>query len=107
MTDTANSRMDKKTIIMGIAIIDLKEDAISPRRFINKWPAIMLAVKRIVRVIGRIKFLVISIRIIKLIRGNGVPDGRACIIMVLEALVQPNIIIANHIDKAMGSTEII
>ena len=48
---------------------------IEPKRFINRCPAIMLALSRILRVRGRIRFLIISIRIIKLIKIVGVPVG--------------------------------
>jgi len=41
----------------------------------NKWPAIMFAVKRIAKVPGRIKFLIISIQTIKDINNGGVPWG--------------------------------
>lgn len=39
----------------------------------NKWPAIILAVSRIVRVIGRIMLLIDSMHTIKGIRMVGVP----------------------------------
>ena len=45
------------------------------KRLISRWPATILAVSRIARVIGRIMFLMNSIRTIKFIRGSGVPVG--------------------------------
>lgn len=50
-------------------------ELISPNRVISRWPAIMLAVKRTDREIGRIRFLIVSIRIMNGIRIVGVPDG--------------------------------
>lgn len=46
-----------------------------PRRDISKWPAIMFAVSRTHKVIGRIRFLTSSIITIKFINGTGVPWG--------------------------------
>jgi len=48
----------------------------SPKRLINRWPAIIFAVRRIESVIGRIIFLISSINTIKFINGIGVPLGR-------------------------------
>lgn len=45
------------------------------KRLISRCPATILAVSRIARVIGRIMFLMNSIRTIKFIRGSGVPVG--------------------------------
>lgn len=47
-----------------------------PNRVNNKWPAIMLAESRIESVIGRITFLMVSIKIINIISVKGVPVGR-------------------------------
>jgi hypothetical protein len=44
-----------------------------PIKVINKCPAIILAVKRIANVPGRIIFLIVSINTIKDIRVPGVP----------------------------------
>jgi len=56
---------------------DWLEDPISD---VNKCPAIMLAVNRITRVIGRIISLIVSINTIKgkVIRIKGVPQGVRC-----------------------------
>lgn len=52
-----------------------KEIKKPPIRDINKWPAIIFAVNRKVKAIGRIKFLSNSTITIKLIRKTGVPVG--------------------------------
>jgi hypothetical protein len=54
-------------------------------------------------VIGRIKFLVISIKTIKFIRGAGVPMGTRWIIIFLNELIQPNSIIIIHSVIAAGN----
>lgn len=46
-----------------------------PRSVMRRWPAIMLAVNRTQRVMGRIMFLVSSMRTINLMRATGVPWG--------------------------------
>lgn len=68
-------------------------------KVINRWPAIMFAVNRIVKVIGRIIFLIDSIKIIKGIRILGVPWGTKWINICLVLLIHPNNIILNHKGK--------
>ena len=46
-----------------------------PSRDMSRWPAIRFAVSRTHSVIGRIRFLVISIITMKFISGIGVPCG--------------------------------
>jgi len=46
-----------------------------PINDIRRWPAIMLAVSRKVKAIGRIKLLKISTKIMNLMRKVGVPVG--------------------------------
>lgn len=46
-----------------------------PNKDMRRCPAIRLAVSRTHRVMGRIKFLVISISTMKAIRATGVPWG--------------------------------
>jgi hypothetical protein len=46
-----------------------------PSRDMSRCPAIMLAVSRTHRVMGRIRILVISIRTMKFIKAVGVPCG--------------------------------
>lgn len=48
---------------------------VEPRRQSNKWPAIILADKRIAKVIGRIMFLIVSIKTINIIKAVGVLRG--------------------------------
>lgn len=73
-----------------------------PSKHINKWPAIKLAVRRTHNVIGRIKFLTISIMTINAIRGIGVPCGSKCESMCLVFLVHPNIIKDNQNVRERG-----
>lgn len=69
-----NSKIWENSIIFIKIIpeINCPED---PRRDNNKWPAIILAVKRIERVIGRIISLIDSIITINGMRRAGVPCG--------------------------------
>lgn len=46
-----------------------------PASLNNKWPATMLAINRIAKVMGRIKILIDSINTIKGIKMTGVPLG--------------------------------
>ena len=62
-----------------IMMIALEADTLIsalPNSDINKCPAIMFAVNRTHKVMGRIMFLTSSIITIKFIRGTGVPCGR-------------------------------
>jgi len=59
------------------------------RSLINKCLATILADRRTERVIGRIKFLIISIVTIKFIRAIGVSIGVRCIIMCLKFFTHP------------------
>lgn len=67
--------------------IDMRQNL--PKRLMSKWPATMLADKRTERVIGRIKFLTISIRTIKFISWMGVPVGTKWAIMLEKFLLHP------------------
>lgn len=49
--------------------------SVSDRRFIRRWPAIILATSRMERVSGRMSLLVSSIRTMKFISGVGLPCG--------------------------------
>lgn len=70
---------DSKTVsTIGIGtlitiLILLIESSAFPRRDISKCPAIMLAVRRTHRVIGRMILLVSSISTMKFISASGVP----------------------------------
>lgn len=67
--------------------IDMRQNL--PKRLMSKWPATMLADKRTERVIGRIKFLTISMRTIKFISWMGVPVGTKWAIMLEKFLLHP------------------
>lgn len=64
------------TGILIIATVLLISNRAYPRRDISRCPAIMLAVSRTHKVIGRMILLVISINTMKFIKANGVPCGR-------------------------------
>jgi hypothetical protein len=75
MNATAISKIIKRIWVLNIIerviiLSDCPEDPISD---INKYPAIILAVNRIARVIGRIINLIVSISTMKGIRIRGVP----------------------------------
>jgi len=55
----------------------------------NKWPAIILAVSRTDSVIGRIIFLIVSIKIINIVSSIGVPMGSKWINIWLVMLIHP------------------
>ena len=54
----------------------------------NKWPAVILAASRTERVIGRIKFLTISISTINGIKALGVPVGTKCAKVAFKSFKQ-------------------
>jgi len=62
----------------------------------NKWPAIILAVNRIVKVMGRIIFLMDSIKIINGINTLGVPWGTKWVNIWLVSFIHPKIIILSQ-----------
>lgn len=64
----------------------------------NKWPAIILAVRRIVKVIGRIIFLIVSINTMNGISKMGVPCGIIWENIKLVLFFHPNNINPSHID---------
>ena len=67
-----------------------------PNNVINKWPAIMLAVKRTAKVPGRIIFLIVSIHTIKGISTPGVPCGTKWQNICWVLLIHPYNIKLNH-----------
>lgn len=75
--DTADSRVIKIICVNNKIINNIldKELPVLLNNVINKWPAIIFAVNRIARVIGRIIFLMVSIHTIKGIKIGGVPCG--------------------------------
>lgn len=72
-----------------------------PINVINKWPAIMFAISRTERVIGRIMFLIVSIITMNIIKAGGVPNGTRWENIIMVELIHPYNIIANHIGKAI------
>lgn len=67
------------------------------RRDISKWPARILATSRTIRVIGRIKFLISSIKKSKKVKGKGVPSGIKWYKDLFIELIKEKIIILDQI----------
>lgn len=59
-----------------IGIVETREAVAVEMSWINRWPAVRLAVRRTPRARGRIRRLVVSMRIRAGISGVGVPSGR-------------------------------
>lgn len=104
MQATAPSRIVRITgASIAIAMLETCIDIRAfPSKDISRCPAIRFAVNRTHSVIGRIRFLVISISTIKFISGMGVPCGRRCDSMCFVFFVHPNIIIASQIVRESG-----
>lgn len=77
------------------------------RRWINKWPLIILADKRIDKVIGRIKFLMVSIITIKNVSIIGDPMGTKWVIILLNDVIHPFNIKVNQTGNAIIIDKII
>lgn len=77
MIETADSNTSNKicVIIKNVIKNKVREGPKFPKRVSNKCPAIILAVSRTAKVIGRITFLIVSIHTIKGIKTLGVPWG--------------------------------
>lgn len=90
---TGIRKMEIEALIVSIAF---------PKRVISRCPAIRFAVSRTHKVMGRIKFLVSSIRTMNLMRATGVPCGTKCASMWFVFLIQPNRLMVNHLSKARG-----
>lgn len=101
ITETLNSNVNKIIwIIIKIIIINIIDEfVVSLNNVNNKWPAIIFAVKRIDNVIGRIIFLVVSIKTIKGIKIIGVPWGIICANPRVIFFVHKNVIKLNHKGK--------
>lgn len=99
---TASSKVVRINL-PGIAKInlDLVISIKSPNRLIRRWPAIMLAVKRMDSVIGRIILLTSSISTMKFMSGAGVPLGMVWITIDFVKLTQPKVTIEAHITMAV------
>jgi hypothetical protein len=78
-----------------------------PRRHIRRCPAIMLALSRTLKVIGRMMFLTSSIHTMKAIKATGVPIGRVWANIWIVFLIHPNIMKAVHVMIAAGNVSII
>jgi hypothetical protein len=104
MHATADSRIlkikgsNRRHLVVVIGILVRKV----PKRDISRCPAIKLAVNRTQRVIGRIRFLTISISTINTIRRGGVLWGSKCANIWLVFLVHANIIMENQKIKEIG-----
>lgn len=69
---------------------------------IRRWPAVMLAVSRTPNASGRISRLMVSIIIMKGIRGVGEPSGSIWASVVDGLLIIPVITVAIHSGMAMA-----
>jgi hypothetical protein len=65
----------------------------------NKWPAVILAARRTLKVIGRINILKDSTKTINLINNNGVPVGTKWVMFFFKFLITPCNKIENHKDN--------
>lgn len=74
-----------------------------PSNVKRRWPAIIFAAKRTDSVIGRIMFLIISIRTMKGIKGAGVPAGTRCAKNSVILFNKLNEIKANQKGRAKAS----
>lgn len=75
MKDTPNSRTERANIRGKESKFPTLSKQNLPSKLISKWPATIFAERRTERVIGRIKFLTVSISTIKFISWTGVPEG--------------------------------
>jgi hypothetical protein len=76
-----NSRIVRRTRIINVtkAVVGLMVNSASVApliRWINRWPAVMLAVSRMASAIGWINRLIVSIMTSIGIKGIGVPCGK-------------------------------
>lgn len=74
---------------------------IFPNKVNSKWPAIIFAVNRTVKVIGRIMFLIVSIHTINGISGVGVPCGTKWVNIWFVLFNHPKIKKDNQNGKAI------
>ena len=106
--DTAISRIIRATItgIVDITIIFLIPCMAFPRRESMRCPAIMFAVSRTDRVIGRIMFLIISMITMKGRSAEGVPVGTMWANIILGDFIHPNNMRDNQKVRARGKFNI-
>lgn len=109
MIDTLNSNINRIICVNKIIKLKINKDnsKLCLKRVNSKCPAIILAVNRIERVLGRIKFLIVSINTIKGINIKGVPWGIKWANIELELFNQPNNINLNHIGNEILNEKII
>lgn len=91
MKATAVSNI-KRIIIKGIVNRnnDFLKIVIEESKWIKRCPLIILAARRTERVIGRIKFLTVSIITIKNLNIIGDPNGTRWAIIILNLLIKEN-----------------
>lgn len=91
MIATADSKVKSRIwiIIKKISKEDGKLLPVLLRRVIKRWPAIIFAVNRTAKVLGRIILLIDSIKTIKGIRILGVPWGIIWANICWELLIHP------------------
>lgn len=84
--------------MMGRAIVGMRGPQ-DPRRESRRCPAIMLAVSRTAKVMGRISSLIVSMITIRGINGAGVPWGVRWVIRSFVYLMMEKVIIPIHNDE--------
>ena len=100
MATATSSRVSRKrTVIVRRATAGIEEvrtNAAVEISWINRWPAVRLAVSRTPSARGRMKRLIVSMMIRIGIRGVGVPSGRRCPRDSVGWLRIPIITVASH-----------
>lgn len=86
-----------------LKVKNLEKEPLLPINVSNKCPAIILAVNRIVKVKGRITFLIISIKTINGWSIGGVPFGNKWLKKYIGWRASENPIIKIHTGKAKDS----
>lgn len=102
ITDTPSSRrfINRMGIILAtLGLIDIIKDTRMER---SRCPAVMLAISRIDRVIGRIMILIVSIRTMNGIKAGGVPWGSKDLAVDIGDLVKLNSKGRAHKDSLIG-----
>lgn len=89
MIETEISKINNKFWIKNNKIIWGIDSKVDPKSESNKWPANILADNRIASVHGRMKFLIDSIKIIKIINGPGVFIGNKWLNILFVLINQP------------------